>query len=108
MPQEKRDILFTENEVKVALMQFSARKGYEFKVENIRNFEIKTGDALSIEMAVFDAKENRTGNVNYSYQEIAAAMMAYCMFLKIPLPRAGRKSVQIKNGDLYLTIGLQS
>lgn len=108
MPQERRDILFTENEVKVALMQFSARKGYNFKIENIRSFEIKTGDALAIEMTVFDAKENRTGDVKYSYQEIAAAMMAYCMFLKIPLPKAGRKSVQIKNGELYLIIGLQS
>ncbi len=108
MPNEQRDIVFSENEVKIALMQFSARKGLVFKTENIQDFVINKNGEIAIAMKVFDAKENKTGTVKFNYQEIAAALMAYCMTLKVPLPKSGKKSVTIKDGDMVLNISLQS
>lgn len=108
MPTENRNIIFTENEIKIALMQFSARKGLNFKVENINEFSMTTEEGIDIELKVFDAASNKVGTVKYKQSEIAAALMAYCMFLKIPLPRAGKKSVQVKNGELCLLIKMQS
>ncbi len=108
MPNENRNIYFTENEVKIALMQFSSRKGLSFKVENINEFNLSSGDNIGITLTVFDATVNKAGTVRYNQAEIAAALMAYCMFLKIPLPKAGKKSVQVKNGDLLLNIKIQS
>lgn len=108
MPLEKRELSFTETETKIALMQFSARKGLSFKVENIVEFKIENGNDIGIILKIFDPTANEPETVKYSQPEIAAALMAYCMFLKIPLPKAGKKSVQLLNGALILNIKIQS
>lgn len=108
MPKENREILFTENEVKIALMQFSARKGAKFNVENIKSFKINSEEAISIVLEVFDVESNQTGKVNYAPPEVAASLLGYCMKLKIPLPKAGKKAVVSRNGQVYLRIQHQS
>ena len=107
MPTENRDICFTENEVKVALMQFSTRKGLKFNVENVNEFNLTNEDAIAISLKVFDVEQNKSGTIRYSYPEIAAALIGYCMYLKIPLPKAGQKSVQNNDQGLYLNIRVQ-
>ena len=88
-------------------MQFSAKKGLNFKIENINEFQLNEESPISITLKVFDVNAGKAGSVNYAYPEMAAALMGYCMHLKIPLPRAGKKSLQSKNGQLYLNIKIQ-
>lgn len=107
LPVENRNIYFTENEVKIALMKFSARKGHSFTTENISEFILNADAPISIALKVYDANTSKTGTVNYQHAEIAAALMGYCMFLKIPLPRAGKKSVLVKDNNLYLNVKIQ-
>lgn len=85
-------------------MQFSARKGLKFNVENIKSFKINSADAVSISLEVFDVASNSTGKVNYAHPEVAAALLGYCMRLKIPLPKAGKKAVVSRNDQMYLRI----
>ena len=108
MPRENRNIFFTENEVKIAMMQFSGRKGLKFTVENITEFELKADGEIAISMKVFDSAEGKAGTVDYDQAQIAAALMGYCMGLNIPLPKAGKKAVMAMDGILYLNIKLQS
>lgn len=107
MPTENRNIFFSENEVKIALMNFSAKKGLNFKIENVNEFEISDESPISVVLKVFDVDQGKAGSVNYAYPEIAAALMGYCMHLKIPLPRAGKKSLQSNKKQLYLNIKIQ-
>lgn len=107
MPSENRNINFLESEVKIALMQYSARKGLNFKMENISKYTLNAKTPISIKLDVFDANANKTGAINYKYAEIAAALMGYCMNLKIPLPKAGKKAIFAKDNNLYLNIKIQ-
>lgn len=107
MPTENRNIHFTENEVRIALMQFSARKGLKFNTDNINEFELTTDGTIAIALKVFDATENKAGTIKYAHPEIAAALMGYCMHLKIPLPKAGKKSLKSNDQGLYLNIRIQ-
>tara|TARA_R110002072_G_C7552426_1_gene499396 strand:- start:56 stop:409 length:354 start_codon:yes stop_codon:yes gene_type:complete len=107
MPTENRNIHFTENEVKIALMQFSARKGLKFNTDNINEFSLVTDGAISIALKVFDVAANQAGTINYAHPEIAAALMGYCMHLKIPLPKAGKKSLKSNDQGLFLNIRVQ-
>ncbi|MCC3860011.1 hypothetical protein [Pseudemcibacter aquimaris] len=103
MPNENRDIFFTEHELKQALTGFAARKGAKFKVENINDFLVNH-KALAIAMKVFDPTVQKEGTIKFTNPEIAAAMMGYCMQLKIPLPRSGKKSLQTDGKELFLNI----
>ncbi|MDG1859188.1 MAG: hypothetical protein P8I94_08795, partial [Emcibacteraceae bacterium] len=93
--------------LKLALSQFSARKGVKFKVENIIEFNLISKNPISVSMKVFDSVVNKTGTMKFSNPEIAAAMMGYCMYLKIPLPKSGKKSLQVKENEFYLNIKVQ-
>lgn len=104
MPVEHRTIHFSENEVKIALMQFSARKDLKFTVDNIQDFKLKGGEKIEIALKVFDAAKNDTGVVKYGHSEVAAALMGYCMFLKIPLPKISKKALKSNDQGLYLRI----
>lgn len=108
MPREIRNIFFTENEVKIALMRFSGRQGLDFLVENITKYDLNTEGEISISMGVFDSAASKTGTVKYDQAQVAAAMMGYCMKLEIPLPKAGKKSVMAKDEILYLNIRIQT
>jgi adenylate cyclase len=96
VPRENREIFFSEHELKIALMQFSARKGLRFKAENITDFSVSTKDEIFMPMKVFDAEKNRTGLVKYTNPEIAAALMGYCMYLKIPLQKQVKNLFKLK------------
>ncbi len=102
MPREFRNIYFTENELKIALMQFSARKKVIFKVDNINEINIQTENPISVALKVFDVESNQLGAIKYSNAEVAAALMGYCMYLKIPLPKNGKNKVV-----LFVWTGLQ-
>ena len=104
MPSENRDIFFTEHELKIALMQFSRRKGIKFNVENVTEFDLSTKGGIAVSMKVFDAGAGQTGTVKYAHPEIAAALMGYCMKLEVPLPKKGKKSLQSNDDGLYLNI----
>ncbi|MBT6031405.1 MAG: hypothetical protein HOH19_02435, partial [Kordiimonadaceae bacterium] len=80
MPRELRNIYFDESELKIALMQFSARQKLIFNVENINDVDVKEGPPISVSLKVFDLETGKVGTVNYSNPEIAAALMGYCMF----------------------------
>ncbi|MBL4602590.1 MAG: hypothetical protein JKY84_07590 [Emcibacteraceae bacterium] len=104
MPSENRDIFFTEHELKIALMQYSRRKGIKFNVENVSEFDLTTKNGIAVAMKVFNAGEGKAGTVKYSQPEIAAALMGYCMKLEVPLPKKGKKSLQSNEDGLYLNI----
>ncbi|MCB2091605.1 MAG: hypothetical protein KDF58_09165, partial [Alphaproteobacteria bacterium] len=79
-------------------------KGLNFKVENITDFKLTGKETVRIELKVYDVENGQTGTVKYDHPEIAAALMRYCMYLKIPLPKVGKKSLQSGKNGLFLNI----
>lgn len=106
MPTEERNIYFSEQEVKMALIGLSARKNVKFNFENISEFKLDMKDTISIHLKVYNAETSKVDNITYGYSEVAAALMGYIMKQKIPLPRTGKKVLNYTKKGLCLTINM--
>lgn len=106
MPLEVKRIYFTEKEVRTALVNFSLLRKKYLDIDDIKKIEIKAEETVSVSMLVDQALAKEEENVTFSHAEVAAALFAFCMVSKIPLPRRGEKSLHANEEQIYLTIKL--
>ncbi len=106
MPLEIKRIYFSESELRKALVNFSVLKKNFLELEDIKKIEIKASDTISVSMLVDKALAKEVKNVSFNHSEVAAALFAFCMVSKIPLPRRGKKSLHSTDDKIFLTIEL--
>jgi hypothetical protein len=104
MTKEIRNIYFSETEIKKALINFSTRNNKIFNIDNINEIKINTKDPISVILLVFNVESGKVDTLKYEHAEIAAALMAFCMTLKVPLPRDGKKALHANDNGLFLSI----
>ena len=107
MPLEIKHIYFTESELKKALVNFSVLKKQFFETEDIKEIIIDKGKTLRITFKVDPGLGFDDNKIIYSHAEVAAALFAFCMVSKIPLPRRGVKELHANDEKVYLTITLE-
>ncbi len=106
MPLEIKHIYFTESELKKALINFSVRKKQYIKMQDIRELIVDDGENIKISLLIDKTLNFKDDRVDYSAPEIAAALLAFCMVCKIPMPKSGRKEISAKGKKVYLKISL--
>jgi len=104
MPSERRLITFTKKEVEAAMRRFAYSQDRKLPQgePSALDFHGKGEDGVSVKLAFNTDGETRA--ITFTELETAAALIGYCAKLKVPVPRQGRKSVRLKNGDLALQI----
>ncbi|MCP5381882.1 MAG: hypothetical protein H6912_05875 [Kordiimonadaceae bacterium] len=107
MPLEIKHIYFTEAELKKALINFSVLKKQFFEAEDIKEIIIDKAKALRVIFKVDPSLGLEDNKITYTHAEVAAALFAFCMVSKIPLPRRGVKELHANDEKVYLTITLE-
>lgn len=108
MPRENRVITFGADEALRALRQFAA------VVENkpLPNdpFEALAIDSFSSVTAEIVRGDGGSGSSRYVFsgERLVQALTYWCSSIGVPLPRRGHKTVQSSNGELQLSITLES
>lgn len=106
MPLEIKQIYFTEEEVRQALINFSLLRKKYLDIDDIKKIEIKAEETISVSMLVDQALAKETEDITFSHAEVAAALIAFCMSSKIPMPKRGIKSLHANEEKIFLTIKL--
>lgn len=107
MPLEIKHIYFTEAELRKALVNFSVLKKQFIEIEDVKKTIINKADTVTVSFLVDKALAFENDKVTYSHAEVAAALFAFCMVSKIPLPRRGVKELHANDEKVYLTITLE-
>ena len=68
---------------------------------------ITNSGEVQISLLVNQALEFEENKLNYSNHEVAAALLAFCMELKIPMPRSGVKELHENDECVFLKIKYQ-
>jgi len=95
---ERKEILYSDVELRAAIIDYCLRHEVPLPPADIDEFSVKAeadGD-VSIEISYVPPHEDKTIIINQS--QIAAALINYCRLMKIPLPKIGLKSLA-KFGD---------
>ena len=90
---ERKEILYSDGELRAAVIDYCLRHEVALPNADIENFTVKTDDkaGVSIEITYKPPHEDKIVVINQS--QIAAALINYCRLMKIPLPRIGLKSL---------------
>jgi hypothetical protein len=111
MPSEIRLIIFTNEEIVSSIVSLQKKRGQRLPGGTINNILIdekpnstETPDVtLSIEILAAEG----TVNKSFRNEEIAAALINYCLTNRTPLPRLAEKTVRIIDGKVTLLLNLR-
>ncbi len=104
MPLEVRNIYFTESDLRTALVNFSKLHKQFLKLNDIKEMVINNTDKVRVSLLVDQALELENDKILYSHAEVAAALLAFCMACKIPMPKSGIKELHANDENIYLKI----
>jgi len=104
MPNEMRRLIFNNNEVLQALMDFNTRSGNKhFPSGIIGELEILGEPHTHINTTV-EIASGRKEDVVIETPTIGAAIIGYCMRHAIPLPNNADKSLKVMNAKIVMDI----
>ena len=111
VPQEFRQLVFTEKEVIEALSQHCVRMNRSLPEGSAVKCNLTSKPEIAVELVIQNVSEGRadTGthaSVALEAAFVGAALLRFCMDKKIPIPRKGQKALQIADSALLLTITL--
>ena len=105
MPKEDRRIIFSYDEVYKAIYALSLKKQLPKPPPGaLTNVKEKQGDDNHMVMTLENPAEESEETMEYSRDFLAAALMVFCRGAGIPLPRAARKAVMIRDGEVILRV----
>ncbi len=104
MPTEIRNIIFSTNEVLFAVKDFRQRKKDPLPSGSILDCKMieKPEVHARIEMACDPDGAKRT--ITFESEELAAALILFCINRRIPLPANAIKILQLFDGELGLVV----
>lgn len=98
MPAELRKLVFSETELRAALVNFALRNDMHVPAANIDNVDIDDEKELTITLNFTTDDPSSNKNLVFNKEKVTAAIILYCRNNSIPLPRVARKVVA-KDGD---------
>ncbi|MFV1851930.1 MAG: hypothetical protein ACMZ66_14660 [Thalassospira sp.] len=101
--REIRCIVFDDGELIKALLAHGRRTGKGLPAGQISSFEIERGKEVIAKMTI-TADDGNKMVVPTSGAELAAAMIAYCIDRKVPVPAHAAKSITVLDDHVALKI----
>src|SRR5579871_3518035 len=88
MPTELRRIVFTNDELRVALDNYMMRKGTPLPPGVITGVKISGADGGAITVDLRGSWDGISNSVEIPARHVGAALIRFCKVSKIPLPKA--------------------
>ncbi len=106
MPIEIKHIYFSEKEVRTALVNFAVSNHEYIDVDDVEKIVIDKADSVRVALLVDKALCIENNELSFSSAQVGAALMAFCMVTKIPLPKKGSKVLEADDDKISLKITL--
>jgi hypothetical protein len=106
MPSERRLIRFTTPEVEEALRTFAEDQSRALPSSKVTGIEYdgQTEEGVGARVSF----ENVARPTHFTALETAAALIAYCRKVRVPIPKQGRKSLHKQKNNLILQIDVKA
>ena len=95
MPTEYRKLVFSEEELKQALMEFCRSNGTLLPTGELTTVELLEKPDLSVRVEYESASEDLS-ETSLGRDQLAAALISYCSRRRIPVPRSAQKNLKIE------------
>ena len=105
--RELRCIIYNKNELAIAIKDHRKRAARPLPAGVLVDVKIDSKPNITVTLKVSDDKGG-THVVSFSGAELAAALIAFCIDQRVPLPVAAKKSLTLIEGQVALRVTLDS
>lgn len=106
MPEELRKILFSEEEVQAAVVDYCLRAKIRLPDRNIDGLEVRADPEAMVILKYADTGPEEASVVELNRDQVAAALIRYCSNINVPLPRSAQKVLQPADDGISLLINI--
>jgi hypothetical protein len=106
MPSERRLIRFAPPEVEAALRQFAEEQERALPGNRVTSIEYDAQGTEGVGARV--SFQDIARPTHFTALELAAALIAYCRKVQVPIPKQGQKSLHKSTAGLFLQIDVPS
>ncbi len=107
MPSELRKLVFSETELRAAMVNFALRNDMRVPAANIDKLDINDEDKLTITLSFTTDDPSSDQNLVFNKEKVTAAIILYCRNNSIPLPRVARKVIAKDGNTLTMMVNLR-
>ena len=105
MPKEDRRIIFSYDEVYKAIYTLAIQKDLKKPPAGmVKSLSERKDDETQITIVLENPADQTKNKLHYSRDFLAAALMVFCRGAGIPIPKSGRKSVMLIDGEVILRV----
>ncbi len=103
MPTEYRKLVFSEKELRQALMEFCRSNGTLPPTEELTTVELVEKPDLSVRVE-YESATKDLSEILLSRDHLAAALISYCSRRRIPVPRSAQKNLKVEGANICLFV----
>ena len=104
MPEEYRKLVFSEDELDQAVVEFCQNKGMILPQDEIVTVELTGLPDNPIKLQYSTILQNGTTEVSLSRDQFGAALIIYCRQRRIPIPKSAEKIVKTDGSEVALLV----
>ena len=106
MPSEVRYLVFSIKELVAAIRDYRRRRSQPLVAGSVIRCNVSTDPEVSAGIDVRSDADGKVYSVTLRTEELAAALIMYCINHRIPMPAAANKSLQMFGDSIGLVIQL--
>ncbi len=107
MITEIRHLLFQDNDLIRALVEYKKKRNESLPTGSIIGFKIEENQQIiRCILKIYSEKCDEKIDFSFEHEEIRQALIMYCLYKKIPLPAKVRKDLRMFGDRVGLFIGL--
>ena len=108
MPNEMRKIIFTADELQAALVNYALRTKKKLPNATINNILVEGKEGVTATIVYMRDGTEEPKSVEFTPNDVAAALILYCSTRQIPLPRDAKKVVVPIEGSVGMIIKIDA
>ena len=106
MISEVRYLLFDEQDLLRALIEYRKARNQPLPVGTIAEFKIQRKEPVTCTLSMHEDQAGKRTDIIFTNDIIRAALIAYCMYKNVPLPVKAEKDLQVFGGRVGMLISL--
>ena len=106
MPSEMRKMVFTEEELRAALVNYALRTNKKLPNATIDKIQLEEKEGISATIIYRHDESEEAKTVVFEETHVAAAIVLFCRAHEIPLPREARKVLVPADNSVAMIVQL--
>ncbi len=106
MPRERRKIIFTAEELVLAVRSYDRVTAEFLPSGDVRSVQVTDGDGVRLAVSLQAERSEAPCLIDVPHQDVIELLIRACLENNIPIPRRAAKFLEVVEGDLAMVMDI--